>query len=140
MNDVEVVEAIYRALAARDPNALFALINDRRFVVTQDHALPWGGRYAGHDGLADFALRLADTIDSAVTTDALFAADGDVIQCGRTRGTVRANGATFDIPEVHRWTISDGQAVGAHFSIDTPAMLAVLRDPDDVRRYAPRRG
>jgi ketosteroid isomerase-like protein len=39
---------------------------------------------------------------------------------------VRANGATFDIPEVHRWTIRDGKAVAAHFAIDTAAMLEAL--------------
>jgi hypothetical protein len=35
---------------------------------------------------------LTGTIDSNVTTDAIFTADGDVIQCGRTSGTVQANG------------------------------------------------
>jgi ketosteroid isomerase-like protein len=39
---------------------------------------------------------------------------------------VRANGAAFDIPEVHRWTIRDGKAVAAHFAIDTAAMLDAL--------------
>ena len=61
-----------------------------------------------------------------VTTDALFAADGEVIQFGRTRGTVRATGTAFDIPEVHRWTVRDGKVVAAHFAIDTPAMLEAL--------------
>jgi ketosteroid isomerase-like protein len=61
-----------------------------------------------------------------VITDAIFVADGEVIQCGRTRGTVRANGAPFDLPEVHRWTVRDGQAVAAHFAIDTVAMLGAL--------------
>jgi len=49
-----------------------------------------------------------------------------VIQVGRTRGTVVATGPPFDIAEVHRWTVRDGRPVRAHFSIDTPAMLAVL--------------
>jgi uncharacterized protein len=123
--DVEVVATIYAAMAARDFERLFALI-DERCVVTQDDRLPWGGRHEGHEGFAKFGLALSSTIDSAVTTEALFAADGDVIQCGRTRGTVRVNGAEFDIPEVHRWTISGGRAVAAHFSIDTEAMLEAL--------------
>jgi hypothetical protein len=69
---------------------------------------------------------LTSTIDSAVSIDSVFEADGDVIQFGHTRGTVRANGAAFDIPEVHRWTIRDGKAVAAHFAIDTAAMLDAL--------------
>jgi len=125
MTDIETVEAIYAAMAARDTDALFALL-DPAIVVTQDDRIPWGGRYEGHDGVARFAITLGSTIDSKVTTDAMFEADGDVIQCGRTRGTVVATGTPFDIAEVHRWTIRDGRAVRAHYAIDTPGMLAAL--------------
>ena len=135
MSDMEVVQEIYEAMATRDFDRLFALV-DAHVVITQDERLPWGGRYSGHDGLASFALALTGTIDSAVTIEAMFEADGEVIQCGRTRGTVRATGASFDIPEVHRWTVRDGSAVAAHFAIDTTAMLAALAgpgpSPDDV--------
>ncbi len=121
----EIVRELYEAMAARDVERVLALI-DPACVITQDPALPWGGRHVGHDGFAEFALALTGAIDSAVTTEALFAADGEIIQCGRTRGTVRATGATFDIPEVHRWTIRDDKAVAAHFAIDTAAMLEAL--------------
>jgi uncharacterized protein len=124
-DDIAVVETIYAAMASGDFDVLFAHI-DEGVVVTQDERLPWGGRYEGHDGLARFALALTGTIESAVTTEAMFSADGDVVQVGRTRGTVRANGATFDVAEVHRWTIRDGKAIRAHFSIDTPAMLDAI--------------
>jgi ketosteroid isomerase-like protein len=125
MSDVEVVEQIYAAMGSRDFARLFELL-DPSIVVTQDPALPWGGRHEGHDGFATFGAALTGTIESAVTTDAIFAADGEVIQCGRTRGKVLANGAAFDIPEVHRWTIRDGRAIAAHFAIDTAAMLAAI--------------
>ena len=125
MTDIEVVQEIYAAMAARDVNRIFELI-DPECVITQDPALPWGGRHIGHDGFATFGLALTGAIDSAVTIEAIFEADGEVIECGRTRGTVRSNGATFDIPEVHRWTVRDGRAVAAHFAIDTPAMLDAL--------------
>jgi ketosteroid isomerase-like protein len=124
-SDIEVVQAVYAAMAERDLGGIFEQL-DPSFVVTQDPRLPWGGRFEGHDGFATFGLTLAGTIDSQVAIEALFEADGEVIQVGRTRGTVRASGAAFDIPEVHRWTIRDGKAVAAHFAIDTPAMLAVL--------------
>ena len=124
--DVATVRAIYAAMAARDIEQLTALI-DESIVVTQDPALPWGGRFEGHEGYTTFALTLVGTITSAVTIDAVFAADGDVVETGRTKGTVNATGAEFDIAEVHRWTIRDGKAVRAHMSIDTPAMLRVLR-------------
>jgi ketosteroid isomerase-like protein len=123
--DVDVVRAIYAAMATRDVDRLFDLIADD-CVITQDPVLPWGGRHVGHDGFAAFGLALTGSIDSAVTTESMFTADGDVFQVGRTKGTVRSTGSPFDIPEVHRWTIRDGKAVGGHFAIDTAAMLEVL--------------
>lgn len=125
MTDIQVIEAVYAAMATKDLEALFALL-DPAIVVTQDRALPWGGRFEGHDGFATFGLTLTGTIDSAVTIESIFEADGDVIQMGRTRGTVVATGTPFDVAEVHRWTLRDGRPVRAHFSIDTPAMLAAL--------------
>ncbi len=129
MSDLEVVKQVYAAMADRDITALVELV-DPQCVITQDPRLPWGGRFVGHDGLAAFAAALTGAIASAVTTDALFEADGDVIQYGRTRGTTIATGRAFDIAEVHRWTVRDGRAVAAHFSIDTTAMLDVLAEDD----------
>ena len=122
---IALVADIYAAMAARDLDRLFANL-DESLVLTQDDRLPWGGRFEGHDGMARFALALTGTIASVVTTEAMFTADGDVVQVGRTRGSVVGTGVEFDIPEVHRWTIRDGKVVAAHFSIDTPAMLAAL--------------
>jgi len=125
MTDIEIVTEIYAAMARRDFDALFAVV-DPGCVITQDAALPWGGRYVGHNGFATFGSALTSSIDSAVTTEAMFMADGDVIQFGRTKGRTVATGTPFDIAEVHRWTIRDGKAIAAHFSIDTPAMLEAL--------------
>ena len=125
MSDIEIVQRIYEAMAARDLETLASLV-DEACVITQDAALPWGGRHVGHPGFLAFAGALTGAITSAVTSDAMFMADGDVIQVGRTKGTTVAKGTPFDIPEVHRWTIRDGKAVAAHFSIDTAAMLAAL--------------
>jgi len=112
-------------MATKDFAALFALV-DPAIVITQDERLPWGGRFEGHDGLATFGMTLSGAITSAVTIDAIFEADGDVIQVGRTKGTTVEGDRAFDIAEVHRWTLRDGKAVRAHFSIDTPGMLEVL--------------
>ena len=125
MTDLEVVHAIYAAMGARDFAALFDLL-DPAVVVTQDERLPWGGRFEGHDGFATFGAALTGSITSAVTTAAVFEADGDVVPMGRTKGTTVDGGRPFDIAEVHRWTIVDGRAVRAHFSIDTPGMLEAL--------------
>jgi ketosteroid isomerase-like protein len=124
-SEIDVVRSVYDAMAERDLERLFALI-DPECVVTQDAALPWGGRHEGHEGFAQFGMALTGAIDSAVSTESLFMADGDVIQAGRTKGTARESGKQFDIAEVHRWTVRDGKVVRAHFSIDTAAMLEAL--------------
>lgn len=125
LTDVAVVERIYQAMASRDFETLLALI-DPGVVITQDERLPWGGRFVGHDGFITFGAALTGAIDSAVTHEAVFEADGHVYQMGRTKGTTKESGTAFDIAEVHRWVIRDGKAVEAHFAIDTTAMLEAL--------------
>ena len=113
---IVTVRRIYDAFARGDLDA----------VITQDPALPWGGHYVGRDGIAEFASKLVGTIDSKVDTEQLFEAGDHVVQQGRTKGTVRRNGAPFDIPECHVWTLRDGVVAKAEFYIDSPAMLAAL--------------
>jgi ketosteroid isomerase-like protein len=124
-DDVEVVKRIYAAMAARDIETLASAV-DEAVVITQDERLPWGGRFEGHPGFLDFVGKLTGAITSHVTTSAIFEADGEVIQVGRTAGIVNASGAEFDIVEVHRWVIRDGKAVKAHFAVDTQAFLDAL--------------
>jgi ketosteroid isomerase-like protein len=89
-------------------------------------ALPWGSRHVGRDGVIAFVTTLVSAADSAVTVEALFQAGDTVVQYGRTRGTCRASGASFDVPECHVWTIRDGLIVEVAFFIDTALMLAAL--------------
>ena len=122
---VETVEAIYAAFAAADLDAVMAHCAPD-ITIVQDPDLPWGGRYTGRDGVAEFAVKLIGAIDSKVTTEALFRAGDQVVQHGRTRGTVRATGVAFDVAECHLWTVTDGVATLAQYFIDTDAMLAAL--------------
>ncbi len=122
---IDVVREIYAAMAAKSLRRLLELLAPD-VVVTQDSRLPWGGSHVGHDGFAKFALQLVDSIDSSVAIDAIFEADGRIMQFGHTHGTALASGKPFDIAEVHQWLIRDGLAVEAHFAIDTPAMLTAL--------------
>ena len=122
---IALVERIYQASAAGDLNALVAMAAPD-LVIQQEPALPWGGRYEGPTGVVEFFHRLVGTVDTGVTTEALFAAGDQVIQYGRSRGTVQSNGATYDIPECHVWTIEGDKVTRVEFFIDTPTMLEVL--------------
>ena len=128
MTPIETVEEIYAAFEAKDLDRVLELISED-CVIDQDGRLPYGGHYEGHEGATAFMINLIGTIQSTVTQLALFEADDYVWQYGRTAGTVVANGAPFDIAEIHRWTVRDGRAVAAHFSIDTPALLAAIEAP-----------
>jgi hypothetical protein len=123
---IEIVEQVYEAFTSQDLDRVLELVHDD-VVIDQDERLPWGGHHVGKDGAATFAITLATTIDSALIPEALFEASGKVIQAGRTAGTVRANGATFDLHEVHIWTVRDDKVASAEFLIDTPGMLAALQ-------------
>lgn len=122
---LEVVVAIYDAFARKDLEVVLALTSPD-IVVTQDPALPWGGRFEGHDGLGRFVMALLGSIDSAVTIEAIFQAGDHVVQYGRTAGTVRSSGVRFDIPECHLWRVEGGVAVEAQYFIDSTAMLEAL--------------
>jgi uncharacterized protein len=125
MDNISTIRKVYKAFEHQDLEALLSL-TDPDCVVTQDPSLPWGGEFVGHEGITNFALLLIGTISSTLAIGELFEADGAVIQYGRTAGTVIANGNSFDIPEVHTWTLKNGKVSEAHFAIDTPAMIAAL--------------
>jgi uncharacterized protein len=122
---LDVVGDIYDAFARKDLDAVLALM-DPEIVITQDPALPWGGRHLGHEGLVEFAVTLLANIESTVTVEAMFQAGEVVVQYGRTAGTARSTGRSFDIAECHIWTVRDGRAVEANYFIDSAAMLQAL--------------
>jgi uncharacterized protein len=128
VSNTEIIQQVYAAFEGGDAARVLELC-DPECTVTQDDALPWGGRYQGLDGVATFALALAETTESKVEVDALFEAGDRVIQYGRTRGTVLASGVAFDVPEVHIWTLRDGKIVAAEFFIESSAMLVALGSP-----------
>lgn len=125
MRPTELVHAAYRAFADGDLDAMTA-ITAPDVVISQDPALPWGGRFVGPEGMADFFSRLMGAIESEVTPEALFAAGSRVVQYGRTRGTVRGTGVAFDIPECHVFDIRGDTIAAVEFYIDSDAMLAAL--------------
>src|SRR4029077_19917706 len=99
---------------------------DPGMEVVQTPLLPWGGEFHGHDGLGEFFGQLTGAISSRVTIHNVFAAGDQVVQVGRTAGTVNATGAEFDVDEVHVLTLRDGKVVRFAATIDTPAMLDAL--------------
>lgn len=122
---VAIVRHVYELEAASDLAGLATLVHPE-VTIHQDPALPWGGTHRGLEGVAAFIGALRTAIDSTVETERLYQAGDKVVQIGRTRGTVRSSGASFDVPECHVWTVREGKVVHAEFMIDSGAMLEAL--------------
>ncbi|MFD2091459.1 nuclear transport factor 2 family protein [Blastococcus deserti] len=121
-----VVRAVYEAFDRSDLETVMALF-DPDATVYQSPALPWGGDHRGHAGLERFLTVLVTHLDSHPETQSLLDdGDGHVVQHGRTRGTVRSNGAPFDVAETHVWTVRDGRVHRFESYIDTAAMRQAL--------------
>jgi len=101
--NTDLVAKGYQAFAAGDVDTVLAMIDPSITVY-----------------------KLLGTITSSVEPAQIFEAGEHVVQVGRTRGTVNATGAAFDVAEVHVWELRDGKAVSLRSYIDTPAMLAAL--------------
>jgi ketosteroid isomerase-like protein len=125
---VTVIEQLYEAFRTRDMPKIMGLVRgDVR--IAQTDLLPWGGRYDGLMGLQTFFAKLTQAITSEVTIERLIDAGDCVVAIGRTHGTVNANGAAFDVPFAHVWTLNEGRVAAFDAYIDTPAMLEALDKP-----------
>jgi ketosteroid isomerase-like protein len=124
-DSLSIVREIYAGFANRDPTAALSRCADD-VTIDQDPALPWGGHYVGHEGVLQFIIALTSALDTKVDIETLFQAGDDVVQCGRTRGTVLSNGVSIDVDECHVWTIREGVIHGARFYIDSVAVLEAL--------------
>jgi len=124
--NVSVVRQCYDAFRRRDLPTVIMLL-DPEVEYYQSDEVPWGGRYAGHAGVAEFFQKLTSTIESTVDPDRVVDAGDHVVAVGHTHGSVRASGKEFDVPAVHVWRLRDGKVVRFEAYIDNPQMLAALR-------------
>lgn len=125
MSRIGVIEAAYNAYARRDFSAIVSLY-DPQCELEQSSLLPWGGSYRGYLGLQQFFERLTAAIDTQIVDETLFEAGDQVISIGRTKGTARATGTSFELPAVHVYTITGGRITRFEAYIDTPAMQRAL--------------
>jgi ketosteroid isomerase-like protein len=123
--NVLTVERIYEAFRKRDLPTIFALCAED-VEIRQSTEMPWGGTYQGHDGLGQFFAALARHLDTTVDIDRFIDAGDSLVALGRTHGTARATGSSFDVPVAHVWSLENGRATRFHAYIDHPTMLPAL--------------
>ena len=124
--EVAVVERVYDAFGRGDAETIFALFHPEG-TIYQSQALPWGGTYHGHAGLAEFFGKLTGAIASKVETEHVIDdLEGHVVAIGRTRGHVLASGRPFDVAETHVWTVAEGRILRFESYIDSGSMREAL--------------
>ena len=123
--NIETVQRVYDAYAARDVDALLASLDDD-FEVYQSDQLPWGGRYKGRDGMMEFIKAITTYVDSIVVAEEMFQAGNHVIVIGRSRGTVKSSGRDYEVRLVDVFELRDGKILSLDIYIDTPATLEAL--------------
>src|SRR5262249_3935003 len=124
-NNRKIIEYDYEAFAQQYRSTILALVSPD-VVITQSAALPWGGHYSGYDGLQRFFATLLGHVDSKVEIHQMVDAGDHVVAIGRTKGTVRSTGKSFDVPIAHVWRIREGRVAGFNPFIENALMLEAL--------------
>ncbi|HKT54756.1 MAG TPA: nuclear transport factor 2 family protein [Caulobacteraceae bacterium] len=126
---VSIVQAFFQALLSGRLEAGLELISPQ--AVWRYHGpeslLPFAGAFNGPAGVRRFfetALQHVEILNMRI--DAIEAADGALYIRGQERSRVRANGALYDIPWLHRVVVQDGRIVSYDEYLDTAAVAAAL--------------
>ena len=115
--DIDLVRGAYDALGRGDVAALLASVAPD-VVIRQSELVPWGGVHHGHAGYLAFLQGVQTHLDSRVEVGSLYRAGDRIVQVGRTRGTARATGRSFDAAEVHVLRGRDGRGARCEAFVD----------------------
>jgi ketosteroid isomerase-like protein len=125
--DEGVVRGVYESTMAGERERTFSLLDENVEWRIPDE-LPYGGRFEGHDGVAE-TRRIANEYfvpGQTFSQDHVFRSVGHVVVSGQMRATVRATDAELDVPFAHVWTVQDGKVVARHQYTDTRTILRAL--------------
>ena len=123
---LETVERFYAALEADDVDGVVALCaDDVEVQYPADGALPYGGTWAGQDGVGQF-LEAHDAAEEILEFQpGRMVADGQlVVVLGRFTGRARSSGSEWSTAFVHALTVTDGRVQRWEAFFDTAAALA----------------
>jgi uncharacterized protein len=123
----EVVLGVYESTMAGDQQRVLELLSPDVEWRMPD-SLPYGGRFAGHEGVRETRARSGEVFDGTptFTREAMFPSAPEVVVSGTMSATVRDTGAPVEVPFVHVWTVRDGKVVARRQYTDTGTLGEAL--------------
>lgn len=124
-DNVALIRSGYDAFARGDVGTVLSLF-DAGIKWYAPDSVRFGGHYTGPASVGEFFSKLPENYTELHVEPSAFIDRADtVVAMGRHRGRSAA-GATFDIPWVHVWTLSNGKATSFTEYFDTVKMNAAL--------------
>ena len=133
----ELVQKLYAAFGRGDLGYILdACLVNVEWEYVGSTAIPYGGRYAGKQGVEQFFARLGQTCDIKRFEPRDFVAQGDnVVVLGYEEGIARPTGRSFQTPWVHIFTIQNGKLLRFREFADSYAVAMAFQGtpiPDGV--------
>jgi uncharacterized protein len=129
--NVEVIRRLFRAVEARDIEAMYEIYAPD-VIVREAPSLPYGGEHRGHVGILEHGRGYVETWDHLQDDedrqlDAEFIDAGDsVFVCWRQRAH-GLDGTSLDLPVISIYELRDLRVVESTMHhLDTAALLAFL--------------
>ena len=118
----------YAMFKNRNIQAILDICADTiEWTSLESEHVPFSGTFHGKDGLADYFRKLDQAVEFLSFEPQTFIAEGDTVMvCGRLRGQVRANGATYDDKWVHVFTVENDKLTRMQQYHDTAAIEAAF--------------
>ncbi len=125
MNNLAVVQKMYRALARKDLAAVREILHPEIEWI-QNAGFPGGGRQVGADAVLQgvFARFGVEWVDWQANVDQWLDAGETIVALGRYHGTFKTTGKTTDAAFAHVYDVRNGRIVRFRQYADT----AVVRD------------
>ncbi|MBR0988033.1 c-type cytochrome [Bradyrhizobium liaoningense] len=136
---VAVVKALYAAFDAGDMEKIKSLIApDATWTYYgPEYALPFAGVRKGPAGVADFFVKVDDTLTDPGAGQREFIASGDQVAVpGTEESTVKETGEHYVVNNLHLWKVTNGKIVRFEEYIDSGAVLEAFMAADAQRGKA----
>ena len=129
MDAKKLISAAYQQFATGDIKGLLErYYDDAEFINPESDYLPIGGTYHGKKEIAEYFMKLNETVQCLSLEPKTMVAEGDtVVVTGDSRWMARSTGITYDNPFVHVIKMRDDKVVSQRAYYDTSKLEHALQ-------------